>query len=86
LILIRDIIDYYAGRGYTSLDLGIGTDDYKQLFCKSSEPIFDSFLALNARGKLAGVGMSALSHAKRLVKQTPALMKAAQVLRGALRR
>jgi CelD/BcsL family acetyltransferase involved in cellulose biosynthesis len=86
LILIRDIVDFYAERGYTSLDLGIGTDEYKQLFCKTREPIFDSFLALNARGKLAAAGMSALSHAKRMVKETPALMKAAQVLRGAIHR
>jgi hypothetical protein len=27
-----------------------------------------------------------LSHAKRMVKETPALMKAAQVLRGAIHR
>ncbi|HEY4204617.1 MAG TPA: GNAT family N-acetyltransferase, partial [Xanthobacteraceae bacterium] len=85
LILIRDIVDFYAERGYTSLDLGIGTDEYKQLFCKSREPVFDSFLALNSRGKLAATGMSVLSHAKRMVKQTPALMKAAQILRGAIR-
>ena len=44
LILMRDIIDHYAGRGYRALDLGIGSDDYKRLFCKSDEPIFDSFL------------------------------------------
>lgn len=86
LILIREIVDHYAARGYTSLDLGIGSDDYKHLFCKSDEPIFDSFLPLSARGKLAAAGMSTLSRAKRLVKQTPALMKAAQMLRGAMHR
>lgn len=86
LILIRDIVDHYAARGYTSLDLGIGSDDYKQLFCKSDEPIFDSFLPLSTRGRLGAAAMSALSSAKRLVKQTPALMKAAQMLRGAMHR
>lgn len=86
LILIRNIVDHYASRGYTSLDLGIGSDDYKQLFCKSDEPIFDSFLPLSARGRLGAAAMSALSSAKRLVKQTPALMKAAQMLRGAMHR
>ena len=34
LILMRNIIDHYAGRGYRALDLGIGSDDYKRLFCK----------------------------------------------------
>jgi CelD/BcsL family acetyltransferase involved in cellulose biosynthesis len=86
LILMRDIVDCYAGRGYTSLDLGIGSDDYKRLFCKDIEPIFDSFLAVSTRGKVAATVMSSLAHAKRLVKQTPALMQMAQMLRGVLHR
>src|SRR4051812_47569692 len=48
LILMRDIIDYYAGLNYRALDLGIGSDDYKRLFCKGDEPIFDSFVPLTA--------------------------------------
>jgi hypothetical protein len=77
--------DRISGRSM-SLDLGIGSDSYKQLFCKSDEPIFDSFLPLTTRGRLGAAAMSALSSAKRLVKQTPALMKAAQMLRGAMQR
>ncbi len=86
LILMRDIIDHYAERGFTSLDLGIGSDDYKRLFCKDDEPIFDSFVALSIRGRIAAAGLSSLMHAKRLVKHTPALMQIAQRVRGALRR
>jgi CelD/BcsL family acetyltransferase involved in cellulose biosynthesis len=86
LILMRDIIDYYAERGVTSLDLGIGSDDYKRLFCKDDEPIFDSFVALSIRGKLAAAALSSLMQAKRLIKHTPALMQIAQRLRGVLRR
>ncbi len=86
LILIRDIVDYYAERGYTSLDLGIGSDDYKQMFCKSNEPIFDSFVPLSIRGQLAAAGGSTLSRVKRMVKQTPALSKAARALRAAMNR
>jgi CelD/BcsL family acetyltransferase involved in cellulose biosynthesis len=86
LILMREIVDRYAGRGYSSLDLGIGSDDYKRLFCKGDEPIFDSFLAVSPRGKVAATVMSSLAHAKRLVKQTPALMQMAQMLRGILHR
>ncbi len=41
LILLRCIVDHYAGQGYRSLDLGIGSDDYKRMFCKDDEPIFD---------------------------------------------
>jgi len=86
LILLRDMIDYYGGLGYSSLDFGVGSDDYKTTYCKEDEPIFDSFVALTARGKLAALGMSSLTHAKRLVKHNPALMQMAQLLRNAIHR
>jgi CelD/BcsL family acetyltransferase involved in cellulose biosynthesis len=83
LILMRDIIDHYAAKGYRALDLGIGSDDYKRLFCKSDEPIFDSFIPLSSRGKLAAGLMSGLNRTKRLVKHSPALLEMAQKLRNA---
>ena len=86
LILMRNIIDHYAGRGYRALDLGIGSDDYKRLFCKSDEPIFDSFIPLSLRGKIAAGAMSGLNRAKRLVKHNQALLQVAQRLRSALHR
>jgi CelD/BcsL family acetyltransferase involved in cellulose biosynthesis len=86
LILIRNMVDYYAERNYTSFDLGVGSGDYKLLFCKDDEPIFDSFLPLTAKGSIAALGLSSLTHAKRLVKQTPALAQMAQLLRAALHR
>jgi CelD/BcsL family acetyltransferase involved in cellulose biosynthesis len=86
LILMRDIIDHYAERGTVSLDLGIGSDDYKRLFCKDDEPIFDSFVPLGIRGRIAAAALLSLMRAKRLVKQTPALMQIAQRVRGALQR
>jgi CelD/BcsL family acetyltransferase involved in cellulose biosynthesis len=86
LILMRDIIDHYAERGTLSLDLGIGSDDYKRLFCKDDEPIFDSFIPLSIRGKIAAAALSSLMRAKRMVKHTPALMQIAQRLRSALQR
>jgi CelD/BcsL family acetyltransferase involved in cellulose biosynthesis len=83
LILMRDIIDHYAGQDYRAFDLGIGSDDYKRLFCKDDEPIFDSFIALSQRGKLAAGIMSGLNRTKRLVKHNPALLEMAQKLRNA---
>ena len=85
LILMRDIIDHYAAQNYRAFDLGIGSDEYKRLFCKSDEPIFDSFLPLSTRGKIAAAAMSAVNRAKRMVKHNPALFEMAQKLRGALR-
>ncbi len=83
LILMRDIIDYYAGKDYRAFDLGIGSDDYKRLFCKNDEPIFDSFIPLSQRGKLAAGLMSGLNRTKRMVKHNPALLEMAQKLRSA---
>jgi CelD/BcsL family acetyltransferase involved in cellulose biosynthesis len=85
LILMRNIIDHYGERGYRALDLGIGSDDYKRLFCKGDEPIFDSFIPLSSRGKLAVVAMSGANRAKRLVKRNQTLLRLAQRLRRAVR-
>jgi CelD/BcsL family acetyltransferase involved in cellulose biosynthesis len=86
LILMRNIVDHYAASGYRALDLGIGSDDYKRMFCKSDEPIFDCFIPLSARGRLAASAMSAIVSAKHLVKHNHALLQVAQTLRGALHR
>jgi CelD/BcsL family acetyltransferase involved in cellulose biosynthesis len=85
LILMRNIIDHYAGLGYRALDLGIGSDDYKRLFCKSDEPIFDCFIPLSLRGRLAASAMAGINRAKHLVKHNQTLLHMAQKLRGALR-
>jgi CelD/BcsL family acetyltransferase involved in cellulose biosynthesis len=86
LILMRNIIDRCAGQGYRALDLGIGSDDYKRLFCKADEPIFDSLIPLSLRGRMAASAMSGLNHAKRLVKHNEALFHMAQKLRSAFHR
>jgi CelD/BcsL family acetyltransferase involved in cellulose biosynthesis len=86
LILMRNIIDHYAGHGYRALDLGIGSDDYKRLFCKDDEPIFDSFIPLSPRGKAVALVMSGLNRAKHLVKHNQALFHVAQRLRSTLHR
>ncbi|CAN5391744.1 GNAT family N-acetyltransferase [soil metagenome] len=86
LILLRYMIDHFGDLGYSSLDFGVGSDEYKMTFCKDDEPLLDTFIPLTARGKFAALGMSSLTHAKRLVKHNPALMHMAQLLRNALSR
>jgi CelD/BcsL family acetyltransferase involved in cellulose biosynthesis len=86
LILLRYMIDHFGDLGYSSLDFGVGSDDYKMTFCKDDEPLVDAFIPLTARGKFAALGMSSLTHAKRLVKHNPALMQMAQLLRNAISR
>jgi len=84
LILMRNIIDDYAGRGYHALDFGVGSDDYKRLFCKSREPIFDCFIPLSPRGRVAARAMSAANRAKHLLKHNQALLRMSQIFRNAL--
>jgi CelD/BcsL family acetyltransferase involved in cellulose biosynthesis len=86
LILLRYMIDHFGELGYSSLDFGVGSDEYKMTFCKDDEPLADAFIPLTARGKFAALGMSSLTHAKRLVKHNPALMHMAQLLRNAISR
>jgi CelD/BcsL family acetyltransferase involved in cellulose biosynthesis len=86
LILMRNIVDDYAGRGYRALDFGIGSDDYKRFFCKSDEPIFDCFIPLGPCGRVAASAMSGTERAKHLVKHNAALLHMAQKLRSALHR
>jgi len=83
LILIRNIIDYYAERDYHAIDFGVGTDEYKRMFCKQDKPLFDSFIPLTVQGKPAAAAMSALNRGKRLVKQNQTLLDLAQKLRRA---
>ncbi len=85
LVLMRNIVDHYAERGYHTLDLGVGSDDYKKLFCKGEQPIFDCFIPLSLRGTVTAAAMSGINRAKYLVKHTPALLQMAQKLRSALR-
>src|ERR1700738_4666845 len=86
LVLMREIIDDYARQGYRALDLGIGSDDYKRLFCKSDEPVFDSFIPVSPRGKRAASAMSGINRVKHLVKHHPGLFNLAQRLRSTLYR
>ena len=74
LVLIRNMIDHHTQRGCTSFDFGVGTDDYKQQFCKERQPLFDSFLALSAKGQLAARLLSLETSLKRAIKQSPKAM------------
>ena len=82
---MRNIIDHYAAQNYRAFDLGIGSDEYKRLFCKDDEPIFDSFIPLSLRGKVAAGAMSAVNRAKRTVKHNPAMLEIAQNMRSVFR-
>jgi CelD/BcsL family acetyltransferase involved in cellulose biosynthesis len=74
LVLIRNMIDHHTKLGCSSFDFGVGTDDYKQQFCKERQPLFDSFLALSAKGHVAARALSLETSIKRAIKQSPKAM------------
>ena len=53
LILLMHMIGECADRGLRSFDIGVGEAHYKSFFCKEPEPLFDIFLPLTPRGRLA---------------------------------
>jgi CelD/BcsL family acetyltransferase involved in cellulose biosynthesis len=81
LILLQHMIAACAQRGSRSFDIGVGRAHYKSFFCKEPEPLFDTFLALTPRGRLAAPAFRTAFAAKRMIKSKPALWAAVQFLR-----
>jgi CelD/BcsL family acetyltransferase involved in cellulose biosynthesis len=81
LILLVHMIGECAGRAMRSFDIGVGRAHYKSLFCKEPEPLFDTFVPLTARGRLAAPAFRAAFAAKRIIKSKAALWAAVQRLR-----
>jgi CelD/BcsL family acetyltransferase involved in cellulose biosynthesis len=82
LVLIRNMIDHHVRLGCTSFDFGVGTDEYKLQFCKDArQPLFDSFIALSAKGQLAAKVLSLETSFKRAIKRSPKAMRMFHSLR-----
>jgi CelD/BcsL family acetyltransferase involved in cellulose biosynthesis len=83
LVLLQHMIGACAERGARSFDIGVGRAHYKSFFCKEPEPLFDTFLPLTPRGRLAAGAFRSAFFAKRMIKTKPALWAAVQFLRRA---
>jgi D-aspartate ligase len=81
VILLQHMISDLADRGFKSFDLGIGEAEYKAIFCKQSEQLFDTFLPLTTRGWLAASVLSMASSLKRMVKQNATFWAGVQAFR-----
>jgi CelD/BcsL family acetyltransferase involved in cellulose biosynthesis len=79
--LLLHLVRTCCERGLTTIDLGIGEANYKNLFCPDAEPLFDSFFALSAAGKLLVVAGRIAATIKRAVKQHPAVWSVVRNLR-----
>jgi CelD/BcsL family acetyltransferase involved in cellulose biosynthesis len=81
LVLLNHMIANLDKRGFASFDLGVGDARYKRSFCSEAEPLFDSFLALTAKGHLAAIGARTSTAIKRGIKRTPRMFSTLQTLR-----
>ena len=59
LILLVHMVNESGARGVRSFDIGVGRAHYKSFFCRESEPLFDTFLPLTPRGRLAAAAFGA---------------------------
>lgn len=80
-LLLHHLIRHCCTRGLAVFDLGAGEAQYKQNLCDRVEPLFDQFIPVTWRGRLATGVMTAGAAAKRQVKQSPALWAMVQRLR-----
>jgi CelD/BcsL family acetyltransferase involved in cellulose biosynthesis len=81
LILLTHMVNGAAARGVGSFDIGVGRASYKSFFCREPEPLFDTFLPLSSRGRLAALAFGTVFAGKRIIKQNPTLWSAVQTLR-----
>jgi CelD/BcsL family acetyltransferase involved in cellulose biosynthesis len=81
LILLMHMVAESAGRGLRSFDIGVGRAHYKSFFCREPEPLFDTFLPLTPRGRIAALAFGATFAGKRVIKQNRTLWTAIQTLR-----
>ena len=85
LILIAHMLRHCADRGLASYDLGAGYAAYKRFFCKTVDPLFDSFVSFSERGHAAAAAYRCGFAAKRWIKASAPLwgiVRAARRLRG----
>jgi CelD/BcsL family acetyltransferase involved in cellulose biosynthesis len=81
LVLITHIARDCAERGRDGFDLGPGAALYKNFFCREPIGLFDTFLPMTWRGRLAGPVLAATAAAKRRVKANSRVMGLVQRLR-----
>jgi CelD/BcsL family acetyltransferase involved in cellulose biosynthesis len=86
LVLLTHMIADCIARGLRSFDIGVGRAHYKSFFCREPEPLFDTFLPLTRRGRLAAAAFGTAFAIKRVIKQNHALWSAVQALRRACAR
>jgi CelD/BcsL family acetyltransferase involved in cellulose biosynthesis len=72
--------------GAAMFDFGIGDESYKRSWCDRETIHRNAFLALSVKGRIAAAGLAGLTRAKRIIKTSPRLDRAARVLQRLVNR
>lgn len=81
-LLISALVQRLAAGGVRAFDLGVGEARYKSRWCPDVLPLMDCALPITAKGRIAVALFFALRRTKRVVKQSPALMRMVARLRA----
>jgi CelD/BcsL family acetyltransferase involved in cellulose biosynthesis len=84
-LLMHELTSELQADGITSLDMGIGDFDYKTDWT-APQTVYDSFVPLTVRGRLAAPLLRRLRGLRRAIKQNPKLFGLLRRLRALLRR
>ena len=73
LTLLLKLVDDCAKRGFDTLNLGVGSAEYKSALCDTVEQPFDSFIGLTSRGHIFALATKAMRAVKSTIKNNPQL-------------
>ena len=85
-LLIAAVLTDLRARGFASFDLGIGEARYKETFCNTTEPMFDSLIGTTLRGSYASLIVARLLWIKRGLKRSPRTSSLIRQFRTAVNR
>ena len=80
-LLLLSMLESMCAEGVECFDLGVGEARYKDVWCETSEPLFETLIPVTARGRAFALAEWARLRLKRQVKQSPWLWSVAQQLR-----
>lgn len=84
-VMIAMLLEHFCARGIKTFDLGVGDAEYKRRWCHDKEPLFDSVIASNLRGRILTAPSATLSlKIKAVLKHSPRLLGLLHSIQGRL--
>lgn len=83
-LLAHKLFAHACEAGDKVFDFGIGRTPQKEQWQKDGEPLADLYRPVSARGRMLVSGLKLAQRVKRVLKENPALMSAARMVRGKL--